>query len=274
MTFRKLLTIPCITVVLLLVLPAIGSNVGDGPPVAPAEAIPTDGPLLYKVEFLGITCGHMVLESRLEAREGRELVHIIMTAWNSKFFNRIYRVDARIDSWVDPNTLTSIVYESATTEKGETEVQRYSVDVENAMITSEEDGETTTESYDGGPVLDPLAFVFALRGIAGRPGEDVSLRLFTSDGPLDTSAVVGALEKRRTYLGRIPLLKVQPAPESGSMFSRKGEMAIWIEPGSERTMHRLDFKLSFGRLIADLKGPAAEGASRGNLHGKKTESGG
>ena len=74
----------------------------------PVETIPTDGPWLYRVEFLGITCGHMVLESRHESRDDQELVHIVMRAWNSKFFNRIYRVDARIDSWVDPPAGTSL----------------------------------------------------------------------------------------------------------------------------------------------------------------------
>jgi hypothetical protein len=258
----------------IVVLPIVpitgGSDAGDVE--AAVETIPTDGPWLYKVEFLGITCGHMVLESRHESRDGQELVHIVMKAWNSKFFNRIYRVDARIDSWVDPANLTSLAYESVITEKGEMEVARYTVDAEEKTITAEEDGEVTTQAYDGGQVLDPLAFVFALRGAATRPGQDVSLRLFTSDGPLATTAGVGALEKRKTFQGRKPLMSVQPAPESGSMFSRKGEMAIWIEPGPQRTMHRLDFKLSFGRLVADLVGPAAAGASRGDLHGKKKAS--
>jgi hypothetical protein len=253
----------------LIVVSAGGSGSGDDCATVVAQPIPTDGPYLYKVDFLGITCGHMVLESRSEVRAGREVVHMIMTAWNSKFFNRIYRVDARIESWVDVQTRASVAYESVITEKGETEVTRYTIDPAEGVITAEENGEITTEPYDGEPALDPLAFIFALRAVADRADENVALRLFTSDGPIATTALVGGLEDRRTYRGRMPLLRVQPAPESGSMFSRKGEMVIWIEPGPERTLHRLDFRLSFGRLVADLRGPAAQGASRGNLHGTK-----
>ena len=80
----------------------------DGPDALPI--FPTDGPYHYSVEYLGITCGHMTLESRLEEYEGRPAYHVVMTASNSKFFNKIYRVDGQIDSWIDAETMSTLVY--------------------------------------------------------------------------------------------------------------------------------------------------------------------
>jgi hypothetical protein len=108
-----------------LALRGNGGAAGAGPSL---QALPTDGPSLYKVEYLGITCGHMVLSSELENRAGRPAYHIVMTARNSKFFNKIYRVDGRIESWVDAASLSTLSYESDITEKGERKVRRYRID--------------------------------------------------------------------------------------------------------------------------------------------------
>ena len=56
---------------------------------------PIEGPYHYKVEYLGITCGHMTLESRLEEKEGRPGYHDVMTARTTKFFNKSYRADGQ-----------------------------------------------------------------------------------------------------------------------------------------------------------------------------------
>ena len=80
-------------------------------------AFPIEGPNHYKVEYLGITCGHMTLESRLEEYQGRPAYHVVMTARNTRFFNKIYRVDGQIDSWIDAETMSTLAYESDITER-------------------------------------------------------------------------------------------------------------------------------------------------------------
>jgi hypothetical protein len=50
-------------------------------------SFPTEGPFHFKIEYLGITCGHMTLESRLEKFQDRPAYHVVMTACNTKFFN-------------------------------------------------------------------------------------------------------------------------------------------------------------------------------------------
>ena len=82
----------------VLVCRAEPQSANESPQLA---AFPTEGPYHYKVEYLGITCGHMTLESRLEEYQGRPAYHVVMTACNAKFFNKIYRVDGQIDSWID-----------------------------------------------------------------------------------------------------------------------------------------------------------------------------
>jgi hypothetical protein len=229
---------------------------------ARASEFSLDGPFAYSVEYLGVTCGLMTLESRLDDYRGRPTYHVVMTARNSKFFNKIYRVDGRIDSWVDPETMTTITYESDLTEKGERKIRRYEVDRENGVVLEDKHGEKGTFPYDGRPALDPLAFVYRGRVLAEPGVKSFSLNALSDRGVIETVSVVGERKGFRTYDGKRELQRVQPMPADSEMFSRKGDFVYWIDPGPTRTLYRIDFKLGFGKLTAKLIGPAEGPADR------------
>jgi len=226
----------------------------DGTDALPA--FPTEGPNHYKIEYLGITCGHMTVESRLEKYEGRPAYHVVMTACNSRFFNKIYRVDGQIDSWVDAETMSTLAYESDITEKGRRKIRRYRVDYEKGVIRAEKYGKVKTVPYEGDAALDPLAYVFRGRMLAGGPGSTFDLNILTDHGVTATGTRVGDLKRFNTADGKKDLLRVQPLTADGEMFSRKGEFIYWIDPDVTRKLYRLDFKLPFGRLLAKYTGPA------------------
>jgi hypothetical protein len=219
-------------------------------------AFPTDGPYHYKVEYLGILCGHMTLESRLEEYRGRPAYHIVMTASNSRFFNKIYRVDGQIDSWVDAETMSTLAYESDITEKGRRKIRSYHIDYEKGEVIADKYGKVKTVPFEGEPALDPLAYVYRGRVLAGKPGSTFDLNLLTDRGVFTTGSRVGELKRFNTVDGKRELLRVQPVTVDGEMFERKGEFIYWIAPDAKRTLYRLDFKLPFGRLLAKYDGPA------------------
>jgi len=217
---------------------------------------PTDGPYHYTIEYLGITCGHMTLESRLEEYKGRPAYHIVMTASNTRFFNKIYRVDGQIDSWIDAETMRTLAYESDITEKKRRKIRRYHIDYEKGVVRAEKYGKVKTVEFDGEAALDPLAYVFRGRVLAGKTGSTFDLNLLTDRGVIVTGTQVGELKRFRTPDGKIELLRVQPVTADGEMFARKGEFVYWIKPDPTRTLYRLDFKLPFGHLVAKYAGPA------------------
>ncbi|MBD3869735.1 MAG: DUF3108 domain-containing protein [Acidobacteria bacterium] len=219
-------------------------------------AFPTEGPFHYKVEYLGVTCGHMTVESRLEEYEGRPAYHVVMTACNTRFFNKIYRVDGQIDSWVDAKTMSTLAYESDITERGRRKIRRYRVDYEKGVVRAEKYGKFKTVPYEGEVALDPLAYIFRGRVLAGGPGSTFDLNILTDHGVTATGTRVGDLKKIKTADGKKKLLRVQPLTADGEMFSRKGEFIYWIDPDVTRHLYRLDFKLPFGRLLAKYTGPA------------------
>jgi len=239
-----------------------GTDKGQGSEPAAVSAIPVDPRLGYKVVYLGITCGHMTLESRLENYRGKPAYHMIMTARNTRFFNKIYKIDGRIDSWVDVETMSTMTYISDITEKGKRKIRRYHIDREAKVVRAEKHGEKKTVPYDGGPALDPLAFVFRGRVLAEKAGTTFTQPILTDRGPVETISKVGELKRLKTADGKRELLPVQPMPADKVLFSLKDEVIYWIDPGPERKLYRLDFKLGWGRLLCKLTGPAEESADR------------
>jgi hypothetical protein len=82
--------------------------------------------------------------------------------------------------------------------------------------------------------------------------------MLTDYGPIETVIHAGELKRFNTFEGKKQLLRVQPMTADGEMFSRKGEFVFWIDPEASKTLHRLDFKLGFGRLVAELTGPVEQ----------------
>jgi hypothetical protein len=154
--------------------------------------------------------------------------------------------------------LSSLAYESTINEKGKRKVKRYRVDRETGVVTAESKGKVKEIPFDGEPALDPLGFVYRSRVLANASGTSFALRLLTDHGAIETISQVGELKQFKTPSGKKELLRVQPMTADGEMFSRKGEFVMWIDPEDPRTVYRLDFKLSFGRLIAEFTGPAPQ----------------
>ena len=227
-----------------------------------ADGLPTDGPYRYRVEYLGVKCGELTLECRRDEYEGRPAYHIIMTGRNSKFFNKIYRVDGRVDSWVDAETLATVAYRSDVSERGKREIISYRVDLETGQVSVDKNGKQSTVDFEGGPALDPVAFVFRSRVLGGDDGGEFPLDLMTDEGPIASLCEHGKLKHFDTYAGRRELRRVQVRAVDQEKYGRKGTFMLWIDPGPERTLFRLDFKLGFGRLLAKLVGKAEGSVDR------------
>jgi hypothetical protein len=222
----------------------------DDPPLEPP--IPIDDGLVYSVRWMGIRCGTMTLESYPDEEGEPDTYRIVLTARSSKFFDGIYKVRARLESWFDASRLSSVRYRDHSQEKNKTKDELYELDLDSGEVRRTKNG--TQQSYEIEPhaVLDPLAYVYRIRSLAAKPGDRISLRLVTSKAALDTVALVEKKTTIKTKFGRRVVLRVQPRPESGMLFSKKGKMTLWIGTDAERIPYRISFDLYFGKLVAKL----------------------
>lgn len=244
-----------------------GASSPDGAPGPWPPPFPFGERLHYAVRWMGIGCGSMTLESFAEPNGADTEYVIVMHASSSSFFDAIYRVRTRIESRFSALRASSVRYHSVSDEKRRVKEELYEFDLAAGEVRRTKDGELQRFDLDFERVHDPLAYLYRLRVLASEPGDAASLVLATSKGPLPTTARVTELDEVRTAFGRHPAVKVVPEPEDGMLFRKSGQMAVWVGRDERRTPYRVEFDLSFGKLVAVLEarepvGPPSDAVAR------------
>jgi hypothetical protein len=209
----------------------------------------------YSVTFMGIRCGRMrILSFADRSSDNAPVLRITVFARTSPFFDGIYRVRSRLDSFFDPGRMSSIRYVERSSEKRKEKHEIWWIDEASSEVVRETNGETTRIRIDETRAYDPLAFIFRLRTITPAVDEEMVLGLMTSRGVAETVARVTEVDRIRTPLGRREAAAVVPEPKDRMLFSKSGKMVVWIERDEPHRPCRIEFDLAFGRLVAKLDG--------------------
>lgn len=225
---------------------------GAGDPATPPEVFPVGETLGYAVTFMGIRCGTMEITSYVEDTPAGPIYRIVVLARTTSFFDGIYRVRSRIDSYFDPRRMSSVRYEEHSIEKKKRKDEVYVVDEKAGEVIRTKNGERSVIPIDVDRANDPLSFIYRLRTMDAGVGDELVLGLMTSKGVVETLARVTERKQVRTKMGKCDAYAVTPEPRDKMMFSKSGSMVVWIDRAPPRRPCRIEFDLSFGKLIAKI----------------------
>ena len=209
--------------------------------------------LVYDIRWLGLKAGEMELETfREPATEGGRL-RIVMTASTTPFWDRVYRVRSRIDSFFDPQTMSSVRYLERTEEKGEVKRQEYVLDPRAGIVRNLSDAKERRLETDLRPLLDPLAYIYRMRRELGPGVDELQLNLVGSRSVESTTVTLVETTRTRA-MGNWKLADVVvPSTDEGGLFSKSGTMTFYLARNAARTPYRMEFDLPFGKLVAVLQ---------------------
>lgn len=239
----------------------LGSASETAVPTAPKPLemrVPVGETLSYSVSYMGVRCGEMEINNFVEdGADGESIYRTVVLARTTKFFDGIYRLRSRLDSFFDPRRMSSIRYEERSLEKKKRKDESWVVDIEAREVVRTKNGESSRIPVDVERAFDPLAFIFQLRSINPEIGSEMALGLMTSKGVAETVARVTEKKTIKTKMGPCDAVAVVPEPRDEMMFSKSGAMVIWIARDESRRPCKIEFDLSFGKLVASLKASAA-----------------
>ena len=231
-----------------------GETIENARPMAGEAVFPVDETLSYSISWAGIHCGHMEITSFVDSGPDGDLVYrIVVLSRTTKFFDGIYRVRSRLDSYFDPRRMTSIRYEEHSLEKKKRKDDVWTVDLEANELVRTKNGETNRFPIEVERANDPLAFIYRLRTMDTAVGEEFTLGLMTSKGAVETVARATKHKKVRTKMGKCDAVAVIPEPRDEMMFSKSGSMVVWIDRAEPKRPCKIEFDLAFGKLVASLK---------------------
>jgi len=213
--------------------------------------------LSYTVSWAGIRCGMLEITSFRETDpEGEAIDRVAVLMRTTRFFDGIYRVRSRLDSFFDPDLMSSVRYEEQSLEKKKRKNEVWVVDHEEGEVVRTKNGNTSQIPFDGSSVLDPLAFIFRLRSKGPEVGSETSFNLMTSKGAVE--AVVRATKQKlfKTKAGPCHATAMVPEVSDAILFSKSGKMVVWVDRAAPHRPCRIEIDLSFGKLVASLNASA------------------
>jgi uncharacterized protein DUF3108 len=221
------------------------------PTIQPRKIVPFDTGerLTFDVRFGGIKVGTGRMEVvGFQDIRGRE-------AWHTRFTVKggipLYKVNDRLESWIDTRTFESLRFVQDL-EEGRRDKERF-YEIFPEQATYSEKGEVEHAPSVEDP-LDDAAFMYFVRTIPLEVGKTYSFNRYFRPDRNPVQIRVLRKEEVKVPAGRFQTVVIQPVIKSKGIFSEKGHAEMWLTDDSRRLLVQMKTDLSIGSLSLYLRG--------------------
>lgn len=199
----------------------------------------------YEVKFGGMRMGsgHMEVVGA-DVIRGREVLHTRFHIRGGPFF---FKVDDRLESWIDPVTMSSLRFRQELNEGSRERERTFEFFPDRATFL--EVGKDEERPSVRNP-LDDAAFLYFVRTVPLEVGQEYSYdRYFIPDrNPVRLRVL--RRERIRVPAGEFDAIVVQPIITARGIFSENGRAEVWLSDDDRRIM--LQMKTKFAKISLSL----------------------
>jgi hypothetical protein len=203
--------------------------------------------LEYDVKFGVLKVGNGRMEVLgIETIRGREAWHTAFTVKGGTFF---YRVNDRLESWIDVETFASLRHVQDLQEGKRDRERRFEIYPDRLVYTENESEERPTARDP----LDDGSFLYFIRTVPLSVGQTYDFPRYFRPDRNPVRVRVLRKESVKVPAGRFDAIVIQPIIKSKGIFSENGQAEIWLSDDDRRIMLQMKSNLSFGTLNLYLK---------------------
>jgi hypothetical protein len=220
-------------------------------PAEPARQVPVPFSigerLEYDVKFGVLKVGNGRMEVLgIETIRGREAWHTAFTVKGGTFF---YKVNDRLESWIDVETFASLRHVQDLQEGKRNRERRFEI-YPDRLVYTENDSEERPTARDP---LDDGSFLYFIRTVPLTVGQTYDFPRYFRPDRNPVKVRVLRKESVKVPAGRFDAIVIQPIIKSKGIFSENGQAEIWLSDDDRRIMLQMKSNLSFGTLNLFLK---------------------
>ncbi|MBD3163498.1 MAG: DUF3108 domain-containing protein [Candidatus Eisenbacteria bacterium] len=213
------------------------------------DAIRTGEKLIFSVRYGFIRAGEASLEiTGIEEVGGHPCYHVVSLAKSNSFFDRIFKVRDRVESWMDVDFLFSRRFHKRLREGGYRKDQRIEMDHRNLLAT-----------YQNGRVFeispgahDVLSAFYYVRTLDLEPGQQFDLDAHADRKNYPLRVIVHRRESVDTPAGEFDCLVVEPVLRTPGLFKHQGDLTIWLTDDERRMPVLMKSKIAVGSISVTL----------------------
>jgi len=220
---------------------------GSSPP------FPVGEELTFDLTWMGIKGGTARMAvSEKTTWAGIPVYHLVTTAESAPAVSVFYRVEDRIESFVDVQSLSSLYFKSRQQEGKYRGIKDIFFDPQAGKATYRKNKEPTEVFPIPAGVQDSLSAFYYLRTLPLRPDAPVVIPTFDSKKTWQVEVQILGREKLKTLWGPVQALKIKPLLKSEGIFKRKGDILIWLTEDAQKLPVKMETKIPIGSIVATL----------------------
>ena len=214
--------------------------------------------LSFDVKYGLINAAEATLEARSSVYQGSPVWMLSTNARTQPFFDRIFKVRDRVESWWDKDTLLPYKF-AKNLQEGSYKQHRVHIYNHEAKTSTYQKWSFTNSRFDNSQMdipsgsQDILSAFYSVRGLPLVVGRSVIVNIVADGLIMKTEVVVHRKESLKTIFGEIECLVIEPKLKGEAVFKQSGRILIWITNDEYKIPVRLESKITIGSFVAVLK---------------------
>ena len=204
----------------------------------------------FSVGYGPINAGTAVMEiPEIVKLNGRKCYHIVSTAKSNKVFSVFFRVEDKVESFMDVHGLYSLRYDKHLREG------KFKADV--SMVFDQENhlaiynsGKDTFEVAEY--VQDVLSAFYFVRTQQLTVGKSIFVQTHTDKKNYPLEVKVLRKEKRKVEAGEFDCVVVEPLLKTPGIFEQKGSLTVWLTDDELKMPVLMRSKVIIGSISTEL----------------------
>jgi hypothetical protein len=203
--------------------------------------------MVYDVRFGAVRVGSGSMElAGIERVRGVRAWRTVFTVQGGTVF---YKVNDRMESWMDMRDLSSLRFIQDLEEGGRERERHFEIFPDRAVFT--EDGGEEQPSVSN--PLDDASFLYFVRTVPLEVGQTYTFHRYFRPDRNPVTIHVERRERVRVPAGTFDAVVIRPVIKTRGIFSERGQAEIWLTDDNRRMMVQMKSRLSFGSLNLYLR---------------------
>lgn len=205
--------------------------------------------LEYTAGFRLLSVGTMTMEiTGLDSSGPDTTLMVVSRVRTFPVFNRLYRIDDRVDLWLDYRSLELRRVRRNINEGRYHRRDSARVDIQAGLIYTRKD----TLEFEG-PVLDPIGAIYYFRSLALELGDRVEITIFDGKRLRTIAVLASEITTIKVPAGELECLLLIPSPlDDRPMTKVDGFLRLWLTNDAARIPARVEQQTNFGTMVLKL----------------------
>ncbi|MDY0152378.1 MAG: DUF3108 domain-containing protein [Candidatus Cloacimonas sp.] len=214
--------------------------------------------LTFDVKYGIINAGEATLEARTSLYQGNPVWYLSTNAKTHTFFDKVFKVRDRVESWWDKDTLLPYKF-AKNLQEGKYKQHRVHIYNQAALSSTYQRWQYKESRFENKEMdipansQDILSAFYAVRTMPLSVGKSVLVNITADGRSMLTEVKVHRKEMEKTIFGEVECLVIEPKLKGEAVFKQSGRILIWVTNDQYKIPVRLESKITFGSFVAVLK---------------------